>query len=282
LQTLRITLALTHCVLRFTLERQERMPNTDATPRIPARHSRLAEELIYRLLVRWPVWSQFDRVWLKIEGELPTPGHGPLIGYLSHPSWWDGYMAFLLHREVLRRGFESYLMMDERQLSSYRFFSWIGVFSVSLTDAREALRSVAYIGRLLRERRDRCLWIFPQGRLTPGDARPLHVYSGAARIARLAGGAALWPVALRYEFRGEQRPEAFIRAGPLHRAPAGADAAALTAELEARLTAACDALRDEVLGERLDDYRTLVRGRPGVNRLFDAAVRALEPPSRAP
>lgn len=251
------------------------MRQTHVTPRIPAGHHRLAEELIYRLLVQWPTWSQFDRVWLKVEGELPTPGHGPLISYMSHPSWWDGYMAFLLHREVFRRGFENYLMMDERQLKSYRFFSWIGVFSVSLTEPHEAARSVAYIGRLLCERRDRCLWIFPQGRLTHSDVRPLRVYPGVARVARLAGGATLWPVALRYEFRGEQRPEAFIRAGPLHHAAPDVDEATLTAEVCERLTAASDALRDEVQAERLEDYRTLLRGRAGVNRIFDAALRAL-------
>ncbi len=252
----------------------------DVRPRIPAGHSRIAEELIYRLLVQLPTWSQFDRVWLKLDGPPPTPAEGPLIGYLNHPSWWDGYMAFLLHREVLRRAFENYLMMDERQLKSYRFFSWIGVFSVSLTDSEEAARSVAYIGRRLRERRDRMLWIFPQGLLTPNDRRPLAVFPGAARIARQAGGATLWPVAVRYEFRNEQRPEAFIRAGPAHRAPPDADEAALTEQVRARLTAATDALRDEVQTDRLEGYRVLLRGRPGVNRIFDAALRVFRRRSR--
>ena len=92
-----------------------------------------------------------------------------------------------------------------------------------------------------------------------------------AHIARRAGGATLWPVALRYEHRGEQRPEAFIRAGPAHRAPAGADPRALTAEVGARLTAACDALRGEYNAGDLAGYRALLRGRAGVNRVFDAA-----------
>jgi len=102
------------------------------------------------------------------------------------------------------------------------------------------------------------------------------VFSGVAHIARRAGGATLWPAALRYEFRGEQRPEAFVRAGPAQRAPAGADVRALTAEIGERLTAACDALRDEVNASRLDGYRVLLRGRAGVNRVWDA-VRGLLP-----
>lgn len=250
-------------------------------PAIPARHSRVAEELIYRALVRWPLWSSFDRIWLKIDGPLPHPADGPLICVMNHPSWWDGYVALLLHRAVFRRTFQNFLMMDERQLKRFVFFSWIGVFSVSLTDGRAAARSVAYAARQLRERRDRCLWIFPQGKLTPNDQRPIQVHSGVARIAIGAGGATMWPVAVRYEFRNEQRPELFIRCGPPRRAEADAGRAALASEIQSSLTAAADSLRDDVLHERLDGYRTLMRGRPGINRVGDALFAALRPRRRS-
>jgi 1-acyl-sn-glycerol-3-phosphate acyltransferase len=252
-----------------TIMRQAHPPEL---PAIPARRSRLGEALIYWALVRWAVWSHFDRVWLKVEGPLPHPADGPLIIYSNHPSWWDGYMCFLLTRMALRGCFEGYLMMEEPELRRYCFFTWAGCFSVDRRDPRSAARSVAYIGRLLAQRRDRALVIFPQGTLVSNDRRPLAVYSGVAHIARRAGGATLWPVALRYEFRGEQRPEAFIRAGPAHHAPADVDARALTAEVGRRLTAAADALRDEVTEGQLDAYRVLLRGRGGVNRVFDAVL----------
>jgi 1-acyl-sn-glycerol-3-phosphate acyltransferase len=239
-------------------------------PAIPARRSRLGEALIYWALVRWAIWSHFDRVWLKIEGPLPHPADGPLIIYPNHPSWWDGYMCFVLTRMVLGGRFEAYLMMEEPELRRYRFFTWAGCFSVDRADPRSAARSVAYISGLLAARRARALVVFPQGVITSNDRRPLDVYSGAARIARRVGGATLWPIALRYEFRGEQRPEAFIRAGPAHHAPADADARALATEVAQRLTAAVDALRDEMNEGRLDEYRVLLRGRAGVNRLWDA------------
>jgi hypothetical protein len=242
--------------------------NTDE-PAIPARHNRAGNTLIYWALVRWALWSHFDRVWLRLDG--PPPADGPLILYLNHPSWWDGYMVFLLDRMVLGGRYQTYCMMEEAQLRRYRFFSWSGAFSVHRQDARSAMRSVAYIGRRLAERRDRALAIFPQGELAPNDRRPLAIFPGLAHIARRAGGATLWPIALRYEFRGEQRPEAFIRAGPAHHAPAGIEARALTAEVGRRLTAACDTLRDDVNDGRMEQYRVLLRGRPGVNRLFDTA-----------
>jgi 1-acyl-sn-glycerol-3-phosphate acyltransferase len=239
------------------------------SPLIPARHSPLGDALIYWALVRAALWSHFDRVWLRVEGPRPHPADGPLIIYLNHPSWWDGYMAFILSRMVLGDQFQGYLMMEEQELRRYRFFTWSGCFSVDRHDARSAARSVAYISRLLAERRGRALVIFPQGEITPNDRRPIVTFAGAAHIARRAGGATLWPVALRYEFRGEQRPEAFIRAGPCHYAPASAGARALSAEVGRRLTAAADALRDEITEGRLEGYRALLRGRPSINRLFD-------------
>jgi chlorobactene lauroyltransferase len=239
-------------------------------PTIPARRNRLGTALIYRALVRPAIWSHFDRVWLKVEGPLPHLADGPLIIYPNHPSWWDGYMCFVLTRMALRDRFESYLMMEEPELRRYRFFSWAGCFSVDRHDPRSAARSVAYVSRLLAERRECALVIFPQGALAPNDRRPLAIYPGVAHVARRAGGATLWPVALRYEFRGEQRPEAFIRAGPAHHARADISARSLTADVAQRLTAAADALRDEVTEGRLEDYRVLLRGRAGANRLWDA------------
>lgn len=253
---------------------RQRLPSNKPTradqPAIPARRNLLGDRLVYWAFVRASIWSHFDRVWLKAIAPLPHPADGPLIAYLNHPSWWDGYMAFVMNRELLRDRFAGYLMMEERQLQRYRFFSWCGCFSVDRHDARSAARSVAYIGRLLAERRARSLWIFPQGEITANDRRPLQTYRGIAHIARRAGGALLWPIALRYEFRGEQRPEVFIRAGPAHYAPATSDVITLSNEIARRLTESADALRDDVTQAHLDDYRPLLRGRPSINRVFDA------------
>ncbi len=253
-----------------------RLPEPADLPPIPARHHVLGDALVYWGLVRPALWSHFDRVWIKLEGAIPQTSDGPLIVYMNHASWWDGYMACVLNRLVLRSRFQGYAMMEEQQLKRYRFFSWSGAFSIHRQDARSAMRSVRYIGRLLAERRNRCLYMFPQGEIAPNDRRPLKIFSGAAHIARRAGGATLWPVALRYEFRGEQRPEVFIRSRPPHQATAGAGTRALASEIGVRLTAACNALRDEFTSGDLGGYRMLLRGRAGVNRVFDMA-RALLP-----
>lgn len=246
--------------------------NTSIEPALPARHNRLGEELVYRALIQWPMVRQFHRVWLKIEGPLPHPADGPLICYVNHSSFWDGYVAQILHRMVFRRSFQGYLMMDEAQLRRFRFFTWLGVFSINRTSSAAANRSIEYIAAKLAERRDRYLWIFPQGTLLPNDRRPLRLYPGIGRIVHGAGGANLWPVALRYEFRNEQRPELFIRAGPLHAVHASDSERAILKETQQRLTAAVDALRDDVVSETLAGYRVLMHGIPGINRIGDALL----------
>lgn len=244
-------------------------------PTLPAKHNRLGEELVYRALVQWPVMRQFNRVWFKIEGPLPHPADGPAICYLNHSSFWDGYVALLLHRMVFRRSFKGYLMMDEAQLKRYQFFRWLGVFSIDLSSSTAAARSTRYIAAKLAERRDRYLWIFPQGKLLPNDQRPLRLYPGLGRIVRGAGGATLWPVALRYEFRNEQRPELFIRAGPAHTALPNESERTITTETQRRLTAVADSLRDDIVAENLAGYRVLLHGLPGINRIGDALFGAV-------
>lgn len=248
---------------------------SDDLPELPATKHAIADAIIYRLLIRYPLWHAFERVAAQIHGPLPHPADGPVIIYLNHPAWWDGHMCFLIDRLLLRHTFDSYLMMEDLQLRAYRFFTWSGAFSVSRSDPRSAVRSLRYIGRLLQERPGRALYIFPQGTLTPNDRRPIVAYAGVARIVAQLGGATLLPVALRYEFRGEQRPEALLRVGPAHHVVAPIAVTALTAEIQQRLTASADALRDDAVSGQCATYPTLVRGRPSINRVFDALFGSL-------
>ncbi len=245
--------------------------NLPEMPAIPANHIPIAQDILYRTIVQPATWSQFSRVWMHTEGPVPHPADGPLIIYLNHTAWWDAYMLFVIYYKALHGRFQNYIMMEEQQLRPFRFFSWCGAFSINRKRPGDPERSIGYISRILRERRDRCLWIFPQGRIVPNDRRPLVVYPGITRIVQQAGGALLWPIGLRYEFRGQQRPEAFIRAGQPHYATAGNEPALLD-EINTRLTATVDALRADVLEDRLVDYRVIMEGQPGIDRVFAGAL----------
>lgn len=241
-------------------------------PRLTARKTPLIEALIYRALVRPAIRSAFQRVALWSH-EPALPRDLPILIYANHPSWWDGYMAFLLADEHWRCA--GYLMMEEAQLARYGFFRYCGVFSVDRGDPREAMRSVAYAATLLSHRPGRVLWIFPQGEITPNDRRPLTTYSGAAHIAKRAASVRCLPMALRFEFLGEQRPEALIRLGPSHVVAGDTDVKALHHEMDQRLLAEVDQLREDTIKGATASYRTILQGRASVNVVWDRVRAAI-------
>ncbi len=237
-------------------------------PALPSARNPLGYALFYWLLVRPAFWQSFDRVRVQQVGRLPAPADSPVICYCNHPSWWDLYTLAVLDRMVLGTQFTSYGMMEEAQLRDFPFFRLLGAFSVNRHNARSAARSLAYITHELQVKPRSLLYMFPQGTITPNDQRPLHLYGGLARIVQRVPHAMLYPVTFRYEFRGEQRPETFVRYGPLHTVAGGASRDTITAELTARLTASADALRAAVVADDMQQFRVLLRGIPGINRRY--------------
>ena len=238
-------------------------------PEIPAAHHPIAQDVIYRTLVLPAVQREFHRVRVRLGGPVPHPSEAPLIVYLTHTAWWDAYMLFVLNYLVLGGGVQNYIMMEAQQLRAYRFFAWCGAFSIDRHVPGDSERSIAYVANRLRERPARALWMFPQGLIVPPDRRPLVLYPGMASVVQQCGGASLWPVALRYQFRGEQQPEALIHCGVPHYASGALSKKAILAETRARLTTAADQLRADTDNEDFSEYRILLRGREGINRWFD-------------
>ena len=57
------------------------------------------------------------------------------------------------------------------------------------------------------------VWIFPQGKIEANDVRPLRFQNGIRALVREAGRVRVVPLALRYEFWQDERPEALVRFG---------------------------------------------------------------------
>ncbi len=180
----------------------------------------------------------------------------PLVLYANHSSWWDGLIAFELGRACK---LDQYVMMEEKQLRRYPLFRKLGAFSVVRESVRESVRSIEYAGQMLRGS-SRALWMFPQGQTLANDARPLRLYNGAAHIIRRAGGAFAAPVAMRYEFLRDFRPEAFARLGVIERIEArdDFDARQITRGFADSLTRTLDHLHADILASRFDDYAEIV------------------------
>lgn len=177
---------------------------------IPAQKNALLDGLLYRYLQHL-LRRSFRQVAVRgLERLQNLPPDKPAIVFSNHTNWWDALMVFELTRCAPRKKF--YCMMEEKNLRSYHFFSWLGAFSVDPDDPVRAAASVRYALRLLKKP-ETLLWIFPQGKMAPPHelfvARP-----GAAYLARRNPGATLLPVAFRYEFFREEKPLALIEVGP--------------------------------------------------------------------
>jgi 1-acyl-sn-glycerol-3-phosphate acyltransferase len=181
----------------------------------------------------------------------------PLLVYANHSSWWDGFVAFRISRAAR---LDSFLMMEEKQLKKLSAFRRLGAFSVVREKPREAAKSIGYAANLLKENSNRTLWIFPQGEILPNDERPLNFYHGVARIIEKVGGGFAAPLAIRYEFRGEFKPEIFVKIGEpqLIATAKNFDAKTLTGQFEQILTAVLDELKNDVLTANLQNYKNIL------------------------
>lgn len=245
---------------------------------IPAQKNFLGELLVF-WVCRRSLWRSFHAVHFRAAEPLPAPSSrltAPIIFFANHSSWWDGYLAHVINRQVY--GLDGYLMMDVRQLQRFPFFRWAGCFSVDQENGRSALQSVNYIGRELNQKTGRTLWIFPQGQITPQERRPLGFHSGLTRVIKHTGACYLYPVACRFEFLEEQYPDIFIDVGKAIYFPANAkiDAKDLTQQLETVLTQQLDALREQVSQRQFDDFITIIRGKNSTNTTVSRLANLLK------
>lgn len=194
----------------------------------------------------------------------------PSILYANHSNWWDGFIAYQLTSNYLKA--DDYLMMDIEQMQKYRFFKYVGVFSVNRNDAREGVESLNYAAELLKNT-TRFLWIFPQGEMKPQDYEPITFYTGITRIAEKLGKVNLVPVSLRYEFIKEQRPEVFIKIGEPETVNENiADTKQFTEYLRQKLVKDLSALKHDVLNQQLSGFKTIFTGKDSRNKTVDRIV----------
>ncbi len=137
------------------------------------------------------------------------PSDRPVLLFCNHTNWWDGLLIYLVTRQMPHKA--AYCMMEEKQLKHYRFFTWLGAFSVDLSNSLRSAASVRYAQRLM-QRNETAIWIFPQGKICR-QADPIEVRPGTDYLAKSSPHALLVPVALRYEFFRDDRPNALIEIG---------------------------------------------------------------------
>lgn len=172
--------------------------------------------------------------------------HFPLLIYANHSSWWDGLVAFEISRAAQ---LDSFFMMEERQLRKLRLFLKLGAFSVVREKPRQAVQSIVYAADILRKKPNRAVWIFPQGVILPNDLRPLNFYNGLTKIIEKVGNCYATPVAMRFEFLGDVKPDIFVKIGEpeFFNLRERINSRQTTALFENKLTETLDNLKAEII-----------------------------------
>lgn len=198
---------------------------------------------------------------------------GPVLAVSNHTAWWDALLVVHLAHHALSA--DVYAMMEAKNLERLPFFGKVGAFGVRTDDPADGAAGIRYAAKLL-DRPGRLVWIFAQGREVPITARPLGFRGGAGHVARVAKRARVVTVALRYEHGARPEPEIWLSfdvADTERGAPA-----AITAALEAKVTASLDGI-DAAIAGRGADFSALYTKRPSaLFRLAEAALAWLTRP----
>ncbi len=168
--------------------------------------------------------------------------------------------------------------MEARHLARYRLFLRVGAMSLRRDSPRGAYADLEAARAELMP--GVAVWMFPQGARRPAAEPVSGCERGAAHLAlaaAAAGAVRICPVAFRYVFRGEQRPEAFAFTGaPWTVEPrAGPGRHALADRIERRLGETVASLDRRLAAESLDGFRPLVAGSLSANKKMDRFRHAI-------
>jgi 1-acyl-sn-glycerol-3-phosphate acyltransferase len=197
----------------------------------------------------------------------------PTLVHATHVSWWDGHIGLCVARAMK---LEFRVMMLEAELEKYGFLRYSGAFGFTPGSAGSVKDAIRYAAHQLEQ--PRLLLMFPSGQILPASRRPIPFQSGVAsmalRAAQAFGSVNVRAMALRFEHRGQARPEAFARLGAPRVVTMGT-LSALTATLRDDLTLEADALEGDLNGDRLESYRETLRGFASAQEGWDAVRRLI-------
>lgn len=200
---------------------------------------------------------------------------GTSILVANHTNWWDGFLAWLVSREL---GLDFHVLMEAANLDRYWMFKWIGALPMRRERAHAAYADLMSAAQYLEDDAT-SLWVFPQGSRRPPAEPIAGTEHGAAWIARFRPCVPVIPVAFRYVHLGEQLPEAFIQLGAPVKPPElsttpRAERKALALEIERTMQRTVAELDQRLATEDLSGFETLLAGRLSINKGLDRVRHA--------
>ncbi|GFZ79387.1 glycerol acyltransferase [Paenibacillus marchantiophytorum] len=139
----------------------------------------------------------------------PAPPGRPVLYMMNHSSWWDGLIVYQAIVRASKR--EHFMMMDEKQMSRYRFFRKIGAFSIDKSSYRGVIESLHYSEQLLKQ--GHSVWLFPQGDIQHLEHRPLQFQNGIGYLLERCPEAIVQPVTAYYSLGLHQKAEVSLLFG---------------------------------------------------------------------
>lgn len=146
------------------------------------------------------------------------PDDRPVVLYANHHHFHDGYLLWLVIRDLLGR--QAITWMEE--WDRFPFFGAAGAYPFPPDDARRRMATMRRTAHRLRDEPGTALFYFPEGELHAPETGIHPFAEGAfARLDRLFPEKYWWPVAIHVTFRGEALPTALLTGGTLHPAADG-------------------------------------------------------------
>lgn len=208
------------------------------------------------------IQRRFFSMMIKGEENLEkTDKNFATIYYAPHTNWWDGIVGYnFIHRIPGAKG-KFRLMIEE--MNRFPLFQYIGCFPVNKKTAQTAMQSLKYCATFFKDP-DVSFWIFPQGIIRPPHFRPIQFQSGLTYLAQFSvknyGGINLVPVATKYTFLREDKPEVLVNIGePIVLTNPDFERKEFTKKIETEFEILCNNQDTEIATGSLEGYRYLFK-----------------------
>jgi len=171
-------------------------------------------------------------------------------------------------------------LVDQKTLETQGWLRKIGALPIDLSGKRGAISglrgAMEFLQQPARDSRHPALLIFPQGKISPAWKRPFGFHGGLAWLKKNVPQAALIPLARRFEFLREDRPQIFLQFdGVIRDIPAGLSDNEMTLCLEEQLSKTMDLLQRKLEKGDFGGARILLQGGWSLNKKWEWFKRCI-------
>ncbi len=176
---------------------------------IKANHKKWAQYLFYRYIDNL-MRKNFSNFFVANEPPELNKDFG-LVLTPNHISWWDGFFAG--HIEKIFIGRMPHIMMLEKQLEKYWFFSKVGAYSINPINVSSIIETANYTRNILGDANNSVI-VYPQGEIEPFEKRPLILKKGLQLfIHGVKNNFYVVPVGFKIQHFDQKNPAVIARFG---------------------------------------------------------------------